>query len=276
MATWPNVTVENAKEFVQQHKDNGANYIKLMQENHCALIMPTDSIPVATLELQTAVVNAAHEQGLPVAGHAFSVDMAEIVLKSGADGLTHTFFDQAPPQSVIDLYKKHNAFVIPTLGLIASATKTQQDYREKFADIAATRSLLDEFSVKTLRETVGAASPEARFEYAVDSVRKLKAEGIDVLAGTDSAVGLQGVGLGPGLWLELQLYVDECGFSVTDVLRSATSVPARRLNFLDRGVVAKGRRADLLLVKGNVTEDLSCLWEGDGIVGVWKEGIKAS
>ncbi len=238
--------------------------------------MPTDSIPVATLELQTAVVNAAHEQGLPVAGHAFSVDMAEIVLKSGADGLTHTFFDQAPPQSVIDLYKKHNAFVIPTLGLIASATKTQQDYREKFADIAATRSLLDEFSVKTLRETVGAASPEARFEYAVDSVRKLKAEGIDVLAGTDSAVGLQGVGLGPGLWLELQLYVDECGFSVTDVLRSATSVPARRLNFLDRGVVAKGRRADLLLVKGNVTEDLSCLWEGDGIVGVWKEGIKAS
>ncbi|KAJ9610358.1 hypothetical protein H2200_005135 [Cladophialophora chaetospira] len=274
--TWPSLTVENAKDFVQQHKAEGANYIKLMQENHCALILPTNSIPVATLELQTAVVNAAHQHGLRAAGHAFSVDMTEIVLKSGADGLTHTFFDQAPPQSTIDHYKEHNAFVIPTLGLIASVTKEHQDYRDTFADIAAAKGLLDEFSVKTLRETVGAASPEARFEYAIDSVRKLKAQGIDVLAGTDSAVGLQGLGLGPGLWLELQLYVDKCGFSATDALRSATSVQARRLDFVDRGLVAEGKRADLLLVKGNVTEDSSCLWKGDGVVGVWKEGIKAS
>lgn len=69
------------------HKKDGADYIKLMQENCCSLKFPTNSIPVATLELQTAVVKAAHEHGMPVLGHATSIESTEIILKSGADGL---------------------------------------------------------------------------------------------------------------------------------------------------------------------------------------------
>lgn len=42
-------------------------------------------------------------------------------------------------------------------------------------------------------------APTARLEYAFDAIRKQKAEGIDILAGTDSAVGLQGTGIGPTL-----------------------------------------------------------------------------
>lgn len=69
------------------HKKDGADYIKLMQENCCSLAFPTNSIPVASLELQKAVVEAAHQQGLPVVGHATAVESTEIVLKAGADGL---------------------------------------------------------------------------------------------------------------------------------------------------------------------------------------------
>ena len=39
--------------------------------------------------------------------------------------------------------------------------------------------------------------------------------------------------------------------------------------------MVEGKRADLVLVKGDVTKNLESLWEGEGIVGVWKEGFKA-
>lgn len=87
IAKWPKLTAENASDFVANHKKRGANYIKLMQENCCSLAFPTDSIPVASLELQTAVVDAAHKQGLIALGHATAIESTEIILKAGADGL---------------------------------------------------------------------------------------------------------------------------------------------------------------------------------------------
>ena len=273
---WPNLTVETAAEYVKNTKANGANYIKLMQENCCSLAMPTNAIPVATLELQTAVVKAAHENGLPCVGHALSTDMTEIVLKAGADGLTHTFINEPPPQSIIDLYKQTGAFVIPTLSVLASLTAELQDWRDRFAEAAHKKGIVDDFAKQNMKELLGMKDEAAKLEYAFETITKLKKEGVDVVAGTDAVAGLKGTGIGPSLWMELELYVEKCGFSVTEALSSATTVPARRFGFSDRGEVAEGKRADLVLVKGNVTERLQDLWEGEGIVGVWKEGFKAS
>jgi imidazolonepropionase-like amidohydrolase len=245
-----------------------------MQENHCALALPTNSIPVATLELQTAIVEAAHTAGLPTIGHAFSVDMTQILLQAGVDGLGHTFIDQPPTQEIIDLYKRNQAFVIPTLAIASSVTQELQEWREQFAEIAERKALVDDFTIEIMKKSVGMKAPTARLEYALDTIRKLKAEGIDILAGTDSAVGLHGTGIGPTLWMEMLLYIEKCDFSVIDALRSATAIPARRLGFDDRGVIAKGKRADLILIKGDLAESLKYLWDGDGIVGVWKEGIR--
>ena len=238
--------------------------------------MPTDSIPVATLELQTAVVKAAKAEGFPVVGHALSVDMTEIVLKSGADGLTHTFVDQPPPDSIIDLYKKTNAFVIPTLVIVSSLTSEAPEYREKFSEIASKRGLVDEFTRQNMLLTLGMKAPESKVEYAFQSVTKLKQAGIDIVAGTDAAPGLPGAAIGPSLWQELAMYVEKCGLTITEALTSATATPARRFGFNDRGVVAQGKRADLVLVKGDVTQDLQALYTGEGIVGVWKQGLKAA
>ncbi|EXJ78057.1 hypothetical protein A1O3_09218 [Capronia epimyces CBS 606.96] len=276
VSTWPNVTVESAPEFVKNHQANGADYIKLMQENCCSLALPTGAIPVATLELQTAVVKAAHAAGLPVVGHALSVDMTEVVLKAGADGLTHTFIDQPPPQSIIDLYRQTGAFVIPTLTVLSSLTAELQDVREKFAEIAGRKEIVNDFTKQNMVEVIGMKDPAAQLDYAFQTVAKLKQEGIDVVAGTDAVAGLKGTAIGPSLWMELELYVEKCGMSVPEALNAATALPAKRFGFNDRGVVAEGKRADLVLVKGDVTARLQALWEDEGIVVVWKEGVPAA
>jgi imidazolonepropionase-like amidohydrolase len=72
---------------------------------------------------------------------------------------------------------------------------------------------------------------------------------------------------------ELYMYVERCGFAPIEALRSATSVAAKRFKFLgDRGRIAEGLRADLLLVKGDPTANIEDLCN---IVGVWKAGEAA-
>lgn len=199
-----------------------------------------------------------------------------MVLQAGADGLAHTFVDQSPPQELIDLYKATKAFTIPTLTALATLTGAEQSRRERFADVVQQKNLAAELIHQEMRKSVSWNAPEAKFEYAVQAVTKLKEEGLDIMAGTDSMVGLAGVAIGPSLWMELEMYVDLCGMSVVDALRTATAVPAKRFGLTDRGEVVPGKRADLVLVKGNVTERLQNLWEGDGVVRVWREGLEAA
>ena len=274
--TWPNLTAETASGLIKSNKADGADYIKLMQENCCSMALPTNSIPSATLDFQTAVVKAAHAEDMLVVGHATSVESTEIVLNSGADGLTHTFIDQTPTDAIVELYKKTNAFLIPTLSVLASITGELGELRETFADIATRKGLLDDYTRKNLLEVIGLKAETAQLEYGFESVMRLKKEGIDIVAGTDAVAGLRGTAIGPSLWMELQIYVDKCGMSVEEALATATGVSAKRFRFGDRGVVEVGKRADLVLVGGDLSENIRSLWSEDGIVGVWKEGIRAT
>ena len=67
----------------------------------------------------------------------------------------------------------------------------------------------------------------------------------------------------------MALFVNECGFTPVEALRSATSLPAKRFNFSDRGQIKEGLRADLLLVEGNPMEDIDHTLD---MRGVWAAG----
>ena len=94
-------------------------------------------------------------------------------------------------------------------------------------------------------------------------------QGIDIIAGTDAVPQLKGTAIGPSLAQELYMYVARCGFTPAEALRAATGLSAKRFGFADRGRVAEGLRADLVLVKGDPTEDIE---DVGNVVGVWKGG----
>jgi imidazolonepropionase-like amidohydrolase len=89
-------------------------------------------------------------------------------------------------------------------------------------------------------------------------------------SGTDTTTGLAGTAFGLSLHHELYLYVKRCGLTPLEALHSATSTTARRFKLEDRGRLAKGKRADLLMVKGDPTNDISCTLN---ITGVWRGGV---
>jgi len=79
-----------------------------------------------------------------------------------------------------------------------------------------------------------------------------------------------GTGYGLSMHVELQL-LTKCGLTAEEALSAATAVTAREFGLIDRGRIEVGRRADLLLMKGDPTKDILATRD---IVGVWIAGCK--
>lgn len=91
-----------------------------------------------------------------------------------------------------------------------------------------------------------------------DNVRRLRAAGVTILAGSDTQTG---VFPGAGLHRELHL-LTEAGLTPAEAIRAATIDGARFLangKEPEFGSIAVGKRADLLLVDGDPTADLDAL-----------------
>jgi len=71
----------------------------------------------------------------------------------------------------------------------------------------------------------------------------------------------------------MSLFVNECGFSPAEAIRSATALPAKRLRLQDRGRISAGLKADLILVEGNPLQDIDNTLN---LRAVWKAGVLCS
>jgi hypothetical protein len=105
------------------------------------------------------------------------------------------------------------------------------------------------------------------FNNPQEAVRMLKARQVPLLAGTDSPN--PGTAHGVSMHGELELLVG-AGMTPVEALTAATSTPAAAFHLDDRGRIAPGKRADLLLVKGDPTTDIKATRD---IVSVWKLGV---
>jgi len=96
--------------------------------------------------------------------------------------------------------------------------------------------------------------------------------GVDILAGSNVSEPLPilgGIAHGASLHHELQLLV-AAGLAPLEALKAATSVPARRIGLTDRGRIVPGARADLLLVNGDPTTNISSTLN---VQSVWRRGV---
>ena len=92
--------------------------------------------------------------------------------------------------------------------------------------------------------------------------------GTTLLAGTDppNATAVHGV----SLHRKLELLV-ACGLSPAQALAAATKSTADVFHLNDRGRIVPGRRADLVLVRGDPTRDITATRD---ILRVWRLGVE--
>src|SRR5208283_3865592 len=110
----------------------------------------------------------------------------------------------------------------------------------------------------------GGVSPD--YKVPRSTVPILKSIGVPVLAGTDAPN--PGTTYGASLHRELELLVD-AGLTPAEALGSTTSVPASTFSLRDRGRIASGARADMLMVRGNPTDHIK---DTRDIVAIWRLG----
>jgi cytosine/adenosine deaminase-related metal-dependent hydrolase len=281
-----------AQAFVDARIAEGSDYIKIMYDFG-------DNYSVMSRETMAAVVKAAHKRGKLVLVHIGSYEGAIEAIEAGADGLAHLPHDRPPAKDFGAFVKAHHAFVETTLAIPRFLFGTGGGGETIVDDPLLAPYLLtsDTGNLKGIspikpevhgmlvhhfeqlknptpfevreRESLKGIAPDQydAFSNGEETLRMLDRAGVPILIGTDAA---NGATAGALMHAELEMVVN-AGLSPLKALTDATSVPAAIFSLNDRGRIAPGLRADLLLVHGDPTVDIRAT---RNIVAIWKQGVR--
>ena len=249
---------DEATEWVRARNAEGSDWIKIIYEDGSAFDM---EIPSLDGETVAAVIEAAHAEGLAAVVHVSTLETALEAMAFGADGLVHVWRDEVVSEADARRFAEADIFVVPTLSVMVPAEDS---------DVAELVSETDEAMLSAIqRQTLAARFPGGLAEggdVAMENVRRLRAAGVRLVAGTDSPN--PGTGTGISIHGELRLLA-RAGMGSAEALAAATSVAADAFGVAERGRIAEGHLADLVLVRGDLEEDVS---RSHDIVAIWKDG----
>lgn len=251
---------DDVQTFVDARISEGGDYIKIVYEH---------AFPTLTKQQLEDAIAAAHRRNRLVVVHTTTQRDAREAVAAGADGLVHIFAESAPEPGFAKFVAEHNAFVIPTLSVFERLTETSSTlwwHEEPKLSPFITPSMRGPLEMK-FPARLGA---NLKFANAAAAVSALRRAGVSILAGTDAPA--PGMAHGLSLHHELELLV-RSGLTPREALAAATSETARAFGFHDRGRIAVGRRADLVLINGDPTIDIKATRD---IAGVWKLGVRFS
>lgn len=261
MAVEPLTDPANAAAWVRARKDEGSDWIKIVSEDGAAYGGELQ-FPALDRETISALIAAAHAEGLLAVVHVTGIERALEAVSQGADGLVHVWIDEVIAEEDARRVAEAEVFVVPTLSVIASM----------FGDSTGLRVLdeTDEELVSPMQwGTLGDRSylrAGTEGEAALENVRRLHDAGVRIVAGTDAPN--PGTGAGISMHGELRLLA-RAGLASDAVLAAATSGAAEAFRIPERGRIAEGHLADLMLVRGDVESDMSRTTD---IVTIWKDG----
>src|ERR1022692_4082253 len=240
----------DAPRFVADRVTDGVDYVKVIVEDPR---MPgTAALPAATIR---AIVAAAHAAGLLVVAHAVTTAALGLATDADVDVVTHAPVNRGLTEPEAATLAVAGAVLVPTLTMMQGTT-------------AAIGAKLTFRMLRSLR-----IAPPVGFAHARSSVRAAHTAGVTILVGTD-ANNERGAPYHPvhgtALHDELALLVD-AGLSAVEAIRSATVSSAETFGLQDRGVIAAGRRAALVLVDGDPTVDITAVRQ---VRGVWIGGLR--
>lgn len=275
-------TPEEARQRVDHYADLGYVQIKIYSS-----VKP---------ELVPVIVEEARKRGLRVSGHVPAGMTAEQFVRDGADEIQHMNFiflnfmpdvketrtparfiepgkrggdldlNSQPVSDFIALLKQHHTVVDPTMGVWEG---TYLDRPGQVARIDA--AMFDRLPVQAQRgaksagEALGATDPATDKQYRacyanmVRMLKKLYDSGVQIVAGTDA-------GSGYAFDRELEIYA-EAGIPASEVLRIATIEAAKVMHKdHDFGSINPGKYADMILVNGDPTKQISDIRRVDTVI----------
>ncbi|MCU0262002.1 MAG: amidohydrolase family protein [Ilumatobacteraceae bacterium] len=217
----------------RQQIKHGADWIKI----HVTGSLPNRSgeLTMWTLDELRSVTDTAHDLGTPCIAHCRNASSTRLAAEAGVDLILHaSFMDDTALAAVVDA----GCAIAPTFTFLANLA----DHGHQ----------------------VGAGSGQVELfrgeiEATAAMVRAAHDAGVRILSGSESGFALTPY----GHWhaRELEVLVEAVGLSPLEAIRCATAAGALALRMQDGtiGVVAEGAAADLLVVDGDPSRDVTIL-----------------
>jgi imidazolonepropionase-like amidohydrolase len=258
---------DDARAKVEKLADAGVNVVKLIDQDE----MMMDEL--------TAVVQEAHQRGLPVIAHSHRPEEIRRGLAVGVDGFEHTGLASAPeyPPDIVEAIRERTAkmslgplFWTPTIeGLLNY--EALRDNPEALDDTSWHDGLTPEIIADITRSI---QHPDRLPYFQLTPIRRptlarkfkqLTDAGVVMLVGTDSGIPMKFHS--QSTWRELDAWVNILGVDPMAAIRGATYWPSVAMK-VDRevGTVSPGKYADIVAVKGDALRHIALLQRVDIVI----------
>jgi imidazolonepropionase-like amidohydrolase len=258
---------DDARAKVKKLADAGVNVVKLIDQDE----MMMDEL--------TAVVQEAHQRGLPVIAHSHRPEEIRRGLAVGVDGFEHTGLASAPeyPPDIVEALRERTAkmslgplFWTPTIeGLLNY--ESLRDNPEALDDTSWHDGLTPDIIADITRSI---QHPDRLPYFQLTPIRRptlarkfkqLTEAGAVMLVGTDSGIPMKFHS--QSTWRELDAWVNILGVDPMAAIRGATYWPSVAMK-VDRevGTVSPGKYADIVAVKGDALRYIALLQRVDIVI----------
>jgi imidazolonepropionase-like amidohydrolase len=235
---------EEMRKVARTQLKNGVDVIKM-----CATggVLSEGDEPGAaqfTIEEMRAAIEEAHKAGKRAAAHAIGTSGIKNAIRAGINTIEHGCLldDEA-----IELLLANKVFLVPTLVAPYHIVEV------------GTQAGIPEYAVEKAK---------ALIERHRESFQKAAKAGVQIAMGTDAGTPFNRHGENA---LELE-FMAELGLSNAATIKATTATAAEALGVSqDRGVLADGKRADLLLVEGDPVSNIRLLQDKSKL-NVFKDG----
>ena len=263
---WVVTSASDARAKVRRLHEAGMDIVKLVDQ---------DKLPLSAAK---AIVDEAHKRGMKVVAHSHRPNEIRVGLEIGIDNFEHTGLTTAPeyPADIMEALKERTAtgriaggplFWTPTVEGLWNFDRTVAN-PEKLDNECWHRGLKDD-TIADIKASI--ANPGQLGYTRLTPLRKptlkrkiaqLREAGVVFLVGTDSGIPMKFHC--QSTWNEMDVLVRVMGLEPMDVIRAAVYWPAVMMDVeADYGTVSKGKKADIIAVKGDVLEYINLLQHVD-------------
>jgi len=241
-------SIDGLRSYVFAMKALGCDTIKFLLSSDEGFAPGGSQVLMYSEEEAQAIGRAAEEAGIWLACHAQASEAVKRAVRAGFRAIYHcTYADE----EALDMMEavKDRIFMAPAAGLLYARCFEAQEFGIGPAEA----------------ERMGARSGLELMQQVVPEMRR---RGIRVLPGGDYGFPYNPVGRNAR---DLQLFVELFGFTPRQALAAATSQGGELMD-LPVGTVREGCFADLLLVEGDPTVDVTLLQDPANLLAIMQGG----
>ncbi|MGA9099239.1 MAG: amidohydrolase family protein [Methanotrichaceae archaeon] len=232
---------------VREDIKGGADWIKCTGTG--GFVSPTSDpgVPTYTQEEMNILVRTAHDQGIPVAVHAYGDEGVKRAIIAGVDSIEH---GNMASIEALKMMEKKGTFMVPTQFCFEDALVNLNN-----------KAYWDVQPIWVYKKTV---------KYApaiIECAKNLAESRVKIAFGTDAGT-FPTPGDSTYTWKEFPTMVKN-GIAPLRALKAATSVAAELLRRPDLGTLAVGKTADIIAMPGDPFQDINVTGQVDFVM---KEG----